>query len=199
MENNKKINYFIVKRKNKNSFNVSFIQKINYKSFLKKALSIKNKNTIIKELIEILKNIPFKYYMLKSPCLKCNVSFQFNINDETHPMSKMKLDCETYKKYFKKNEKIAIFMNPSGKTKLIVPKMLKNIDKNNYLNISTFSRNSPLTQQIELWRKVFREMIKCDKTNQKCYLNTHGLGIGWLHVRIDKTPKYYKPSDSLFY
>jgi ribosomal protein L18E len=160
----------------------------NYKDF--------KRNDII-DLINVLKNIPFEYYMIRSPLSIQKGKLSFNVIDKTKQLSKMKIDTKTYKKYFKTDKDVAVFMNLTNDTILIVPKILKSkkINKNIYLNISTFSRNAPLEQQINLWKEVFKQLKKCHKNKKDCYLNTHGLGIGWLHIRIDETPKHYRKID----
>ena len=168
----------------------------NYKKFIK---------TDYIKLIHILQTTPFKYYMLRAyPSINTD-TFKFYLIDKTEKLSKMKPDTKTYKKYFDSNKNIkniknkkenySTFLNLSGETILTVPKIIPKILKKNkkaYLNISTFSKNVPIKYQIELWKEVFKQLEKCFKISKKCYLNTHGLGIGWLHIRIDKTPKYYK-------
>jgi hypothetical protein len=37
-----------------------------------------------------------------------------------------------------------------------------------------------------LWKYVGKML-----SNKPIYLNTHGLGISWLHVRLEWVPKYY--------
>lgn len=146
-------------------------------------------------LVDKLKHIPFKYYMIRAPLSIKTGKFRFNVIDKTKKLSKMKQDTKTYKKYFKNRKDVAVFMNLTNDAKLIVPKYLKNISRRTYLNISTFSRNAPIKQQIHLWEEVFKQLKKCHKNNKDCYLNTHGLGIGWLHIRIDEVPKYYRKID----
>ena len=43
-----------------------------------------------------------------------------------------------------------------------------------------------------LWKKVAEEInnIIRNNTEQEIYLNTHGHGVPYLHVRIDPSPKY---------
>ena len=142
-----------------------------------------------KKYIIILQNIPFEYYVLQSPCFYNNLNNKFEFVVINEPKLKnMKLNTTVYNKYFKKDKNIAIFPNLTGDTTLIVPRILPDIDENVYLNIATFSRGAPIDQQILLWKKVFKELKNC---KHNCFLNIHGLGVGWLHVRIDEKPKYY--------
>ena len=164
---------------------IKIIFNVTYKNFIDLMTTKKN---IIK-FINILQNIPFEYYVLQTPCLKNNLdkNFEFVIKNKLE-LKKIKLNTTVYKKYFKQNENVASFLNLTGDTTLIVPKMLPGVNKNSYLNISTFSKYAPMDQQILVWKKVFKELKKC---KHSCFLNTHGLGYGWLHIRIDEKPKYY--------
>lgn len=157
---------------------------ISNKEFVK---ALKRKEFIL-NFIQLLQDIPFATYQLQSPSIHKPIkNFYMNVY-ESPGLQKMKLDTKTYKEYFKKNQDIAVFCNLTNDTLLIVPKILPKTDKNIYKNISIYSRNAPLKQQVKLWKTVGKELDKC---KGGCYLNTHGYGIGWLHIRIDQTPKYY--------
>jgi hypothetical protein len=54
-----------------------------------------------------------------------------------------------------------------------------------------FIDNASKTQQKEFWKKVSTELKKCLKLNDKIYVNTHGLGVNYFHLRLDIRPKYY--------
>ena len=81
------------------------------------------------------------------------------------------------------------FKNLSGDTSLIVP--CPDVGKN-YAHIKLFNKNASDSKKKELWKKVAEEItniINNDK-DQEIYLNTHGHGVPYLHVRVDLTPKY---------
>lgn len=144
------------------------------------------------ELIAALQEIPFQYYMILFPsypsCKKDPLIIK--VYDKTTSLDKMKIDTRTYSEYFKKNkyDPVVSFFSKRGNTKLIVPRILDGYDSETYKNISTFSRMADVEQQIALWKKVFSEL---DTGSGEQYINTHGLGVGWLHVRIDKKmPKW---------
>jgi hypothetical protein len=59
-----------------------------------------------------------------------------------------------------------------------------------YSHLASFMRNVPRDQLLAFWRVVGAEMGKAIGT-EKRWLSTHGLGVYWLHVRIDSRPKYY--------
>ena len=47
---------------------------------------------------------------------------------------------------------------------------------------------------IDFWKNVSIEFKKrvYERKNKLTWLNTSGLGVYWLHMRIDDTPKYYR-------
>jgi hypothetical protein len=173
----------MIKIINKNKFKIIF--NVNYDTFINQM----KKKQFVLNFINILKQIPYLYYVIQTPCLQNNRNkfFEFVIIN-TPGLSEIKIDNNVYKKYFKNTEMVTSFPNLTGDATLIVPNILKNIDKKVYLNIQTFTNGAPINQQIILWKKVFSEINNC---KHKCFLNTHGFGYGWLHIRIDKYPKYY--------
>lgn len=81
------------------------------------------------------------------------------------------------------------FPNKKKDAILIIPGAKKDID---YKNISQFTINAPQEQQQKLWQEVANRLSKeLEKNEAPKWLSTHGLGVHYLHVRIDNHPKYY--------
>lgn len=59
-----------------------------------------------------------------------------------------------------------------------------------YSQISTFSRNASGDQQHELWQCV-GAALEQRLSDRPVWVNTSGLGVYWLHIRLDDVPKYY--------
>jgi hypothetical protein len=84
---------------------------------------------------------------------------------------------------------VTSFMNLGNNAKLVVPKPLA--ATHNYAHLAAFVGTAPASQSDEFWQLVGSEAIAA--INEKpIWLNTAGLGVHWLHVRLDTTPKYYK-------
>ena len=81
------------------------------------------------------------------------------------------------------------FKNLSGDSTLIIPCP---DDGKNYAHLSLFNKNATNSKKLELWKKVAEEINNIIENNkdQEIYLNTHGYGVPYLHVRIDAKPKY---------
>ena len=87
------------------------------------------------------------------------------------------------------NKYVTSFVNLSGDTLLIIPIPKKNKD---YTTIKDFCDNASITQQKQFWKRVAIEIEKILRDNDKIYISTHGLGVPYFHLRLDKIPKYYK-------
>ena len=64
----------------------------------------------------------------------------------------------------------------------------------NYSHLANFIRNAPKAQKNYLWQKIAEEITKILpnlKEGKMLWMSTSGLGVSWLHVRLDTTPKYY--------
>ena len=86
-----------------------------------------------------------------------------------------------------KDSNVVSFFNLSKTSKLIAP-MPKNKD---YTSIKLFIDNADKEQQISFWKKIAEEIDNILINNDKIWVSTHGLGVPYLHVRIDTFPKYY--------
>lgn len=87
------------------------------------------------------------------------------------------------------------FPNLSNTAILISPKdnHIESESYHDYSHIGTFMRNAPQDEIYQLWRKVTKEYLGAlQRTPSKSlWLSTSGMGISWLHFRIDNRPKYY--------
>lgn len=59
-----------------------------------------------------------------------------------------------------------------------------------YRHLASFVRGAPAAQVDHLWRCV-AEQVDRMLDEQPLWLSTAGGGVAWLHVRIERTPKYY--------
>jgi hypothetical protein len=82
----------------------------------------------------------------------------------------------------------SVFDNLGGDARMIVPAGEGGVKP--YAHLMAFVRSAAPEEWHDFWQKVGEEVLKT--VNQRpVYLNTHGLGISWLHVRLDSRPKYY--------
>ncbi len=61
-----------------------------------------------------------------------------------------------------------------------------------YAHLAAFCRNAPPRLQRALWARVGVELLAWwDRCDDPVWVSTSGLGVSWLHVRLDACPKYY--------
>ena len=83
---------------------------------------------------------------------------------------------------------VVTFPNLGGDAALVVPCPV--VEDSIYGHLASFIRHAPETQVQHLWQTVGVAMQErlCDRP---VWLSTAGMGIPWLHVRLDSQPKYY--------
>jgi hypothetical protein len=59
-----------------------------------------------------------------------------------------------------------------------------------YGHLAAFVREAPESQKHQLWR-VVGKVMQAALGSAPVWLSTAGGGVSWLHVRLDKKPKYY--------
>jgi hypothetical protein len=63
-------------------------------------------------------------------------------------------------------------------------------DASVYPHLASFLRGAPREQVHDLWKRVGQE-VAARLSDQPLWLSTAGMGVAWLHVRLDSRPKYY--------
>ena len=94
--------------------------------------------------------------------------------------------------YLKNNNYAISFYNLDKTTKLIIPIPKKGKD---FTTMKDFIDNASFKQQKEFWKKVAYEIREMLLLYPKIYVNIHGLGISYFHLRLDIYPKYYKTKE----
>lgn len=104
-------------------------------------------------------------------------------------LSRCSPDRHTFRQYFDPDQQAVVFLNLGGDARLIAP--CPQSDSEYYTQIGTFVRNAPHEQMDALWQLTARQMLDTIGT-EPLWLSTNGLGVSWLHIRIDRRPKYYQ-------
>lgn len=96
------------------------------------------------------------------------------------------------------NKDVVSFNNLAGDAKLVVPCYKTNYNINSYSHLQRFMRSASKRQILNLFSAVSETAMavlnarkKLDNKNQNLWISTSGLGVYWLHVRLDSKPKYY--------
>ena len=90
--------------------------------------------------------------------------------------------------HFDPSEAVATFANLGGDALLVAPTLQGPTAA--YAHLAAFARQAPLEQQDALWQAVGAAVAR-RMSSAPLWLSTSGLGVAWLHVRLDQRPKYY--------
>lgn len=99
-------------------------------------------------------------------------------------------DRRAFDEYFSGNgrEGVAVFPNIGHDAWLIAPVPVAAAEI--YPHLATFVRRGPPSQQQAFWGLV-GATVTGQLSGRPLWLSTSGLGVYWLHVRVDTVPKYY--------
>lgn len=152
---------------------------------------LSNNKSFINKFIAILRNVDFEGYFLE--IAPSDRLFEFtlvnaprfrNIRANPAPFRNKLKDCD-------KGVDVVSFMNLSGTSELLVPCPIVK-DKEVYAHISNFVRYAPTEQIHSLLKEIPVQVDILRSHYNPIWVNTHGLGVYWLHLRLDSVPKYYQ-------
>ena len=85
------------------------------------------------------------------------------------------------------------FLNLGRDAMLVVPRPLTTAS--HYAHLSEFITTAPRQQANLLWQRVGegarKQLSSHADDDKKLWISTSGMGVYWLHVRLDSVPKYY--------
>jgi hypothetical protein len=84
---------------------------------------------------------------------------------------------------------VVTFANLRGDALLVAPTPVAS--KKVYPHLAAFLRKAPRDQILAVWQAVGRATRQTLGTEPR-WLSTAGLGVSWLHLRLDTRPKYYR-------
>jgi hypothetical protein len=86
-------------------------------------------------------------------------------------------------------QSVVTFQNLAGDAILVAP-CPKAEELDIYAHLASFLREAPAEQCDQLWNCVASRMQN-RISDRPVWLSTAGMGVAWLHVRLDDRPKYY--------
>jgi hypothetical protein len=143
--------------------------------------------------ISVLADAPFPAFFWETPPVTrttVNREFEFVLVD-SQSLAGVRTDQQAFANHFasaKPGASVIEFANLGGDATLVVPCPSGPVSA--YSQLSTFARQAPDDQQHQLWSMVGAALER-QLGAQAVWLNTSGLGIYWLHIRLDSSPKYY--------
>ena len=165
-----------------------------YKQFLN---NIQHDDDVLEEFIDVLKTSHFKTYFFETPSITKeeldSKVFEFVLVDAP-ALEDVAEDEGAFREYFScdQSSSVVSFMNLGGDAKLVAPcPNYKDIRHNNiYSSLAPFMRQGAESQIKEFWR-LAASVTEEHVGEKKTWMSTSGLGVYWLHLRLDSRPKYY--------
>ncbi len=143
--------------------------------------------------ISLIANLPYEAIFWESPAINVHTmgtKYEF-VAVESKQLASVEPDSTAFIEHFNTattDKNIIAFKNLSGDAKLIVPCPICSVDS--YTHLVKFLRHAPDYQCHEFFQKVAKE-VGNRLDDSPLWLNTSGLGMSWLHARLDSYPKYY--------
>lgn len=89
------------------------------------------------------------------------------------------------------SESVTSFANLGGDARLVVPVPTRGDVSPDCSHLAAFTRTAPIELQRRFWAAVAMAMEQ-RVSDQPVWLSTSGLGVAWLHARLDDQPKYFE-------
>jgi hypothetical protein len=176
--------------------NVKYVSSITYKEFLDK---VEKKGIVLNEFIEILQKSKFRTYFFETPKVSRDTlqttKFEF-VLAKAGPLESVAADERTFQDYFglcDDDRTVTNFENLGRDAMMVVP-CPTHEDKQLYSSIAPFMREASSSQVEEFWTtaaRVMKEHVRKKSKKDPTWMSTSGLGVYWLHLRMDSRPKYY--------
>ena len=141
----------------------------------------------------ILQESSFDAFFWENPPLtKSNIkqAYEFVLINSPQ-LSKVNADPNPFQEKFKENlasKSVIAFENLGKDAELIVPCPISS--QNIYAHFASFIRNAPEHQKHDLF-VTLADSLQTRINNKPTWVSTSGLGVYWLHIRLDTRPKYY--------
>ncbi len=139
--------------------------------------------------VKLLNDAPLDAYRWETPPINRDSTGQpFEFVLLPCPSLVRTVDPDAFRQHFRSGQDVVTFLNLGRDANLVVPCPVGEIDC--YGHLASFLRRAPEQQVHRLWMAV-AEAMKSRIGDPPVWLSTAGMGVAWLHVRLDDRPKYY--------
>jgi len=139
--------------------------------------------------LDILSASPFTAYRWEHPCVETSTTsrpYEFVlVRSESLERA---VDSNAFSSHFDSESEVTTFSNLGRDAVMVVPCPVAELEI--YGHLAAFVRGAPASQRHELLRSITRAMNE-RISDAPVWLSTAGMGVSWLHVRLDNRPKYY--------
>lgn len=145
--------------------------------------------------VSAVKGLGYSAFYWEHPALNQNLLHQSYecIILRSQPLERLAINERAFKNYIYSSKQVADFMNLGKNARLVIP--TKKSDAEIYNHFGKFIRLAEDGQILALFKRVGKVVQEEIKKQDYIWLNTAGLGVIWLHVRMDTRPKYYKTTE----
>lgn len=141
--------------------------------------------------IDALRQAPFDAFFWETPPVWRSTTgrpFEFVLEDSP-ALARRAADPAAFAREFAATHaRTAVFQNLGGDAVLVAP--CPGTADNVCAHLAAFARGAPAAQAHDFWRTV-GATLEAYLGDRPIWLSTSGLGVAWLHVRLDARPKYY--------
>lgn len=144
--------------------------------------------------IHVLAEAPYEAFYFETPPLSrrgLSEAFEFVLIDSPG-LAGLEPDPREFREHFDSpgvSGGITVFPNLGRDAVLVAPCPVE--PARDYAHLAVFVRNAPTEQQRALWWRVGEAARECLTEEDPVWISTSGDGVAWLHVRLDRYPKYY--------
>lgn len=147
--------------------------------------------------INMLAEVAFPAYFWEMPAITAatlnrphEFPYEFIVADSPS-LASVRPDSTAFASHFHTataDESVIAFENLGGDAMLVAPCPVGY--ENAYPHLAAFVCNAPVEQTHQFFQRLGTEVI-ARVSHQPLWISTSGLGVYWLHARLDSTPKYY--------
>lgn len=142
--------------------------------------------------VSLLADSPLPAYRWETPCVTSETlvrDFEFVLL-RSDSLAR-NVDLSAFRSHFRDDLETVTFANLGGDALMVVPCPVDAPEI--YGHLASFIRHAPESQHHQLWHSVATAMFQ-RVSDRPVWLSTAGMGVSWLHVRLDDCPKYYSYS-----
>jgi hypothetical protein len=146
----------------------------------------------VEAFVAALAEAPFDAFLWETPPVSARTlarPFEWVVVEST-ALARVAADDAAFAEHVRGRRGIRVFENLGGDARLVVPCSEGEADA--YPHLAAFLRRGPASQVRRLWPAVARAtQERLHASPAPCWVSTSGLGVPWVHVRLDERPKYY--------
>lgn len=176
------------------TFTVKGLQGVTYKYNVSYGDFLANHRVYLDSFLARLRACSFEGFLVEIPGVSKSTlatkQFEFSLINYPVLGTDTKPDTSSFRNQLYGKRGVVVFPNKTASSLLVVPANTQR----NFSTIKAFTVNAPLREQEDFWSTVWSTLqsVLTKAEPRKCFwVSTHGLGVAWLHVRIDTEPKYY--------